>query len=493
MAVICLFFLIPHEAFAKDPTDSVVKVFVTANPIDYYRPWQSIGVQSSAGSGAIIAGNRILTNAHVISDYTFIQVKKNDDPKKYAAVVEAIGYDCDLALLRVDDPDFFKGTTGLELGELVRMRDAVTVLGYPQGGDKLSVTEGVVSRIELTSYSQSGRKLLTVQIDAAINPGNSGGPVIQKDKLAGIAMQVLQDGQNIGYMIPPPVIRHFLDDLKDGAYNGFPVMGIDFATTENEALRQLYGIEKLDGGVLITHVLPHSPAYGQLQRGDVILSVDGVAIGEDGTFAFRLAERLAMPHLITMKQAQEIIGLNIVREGKRMDVRVALTDFTPLVPYPNQFDKPPFYIYGGMVFTVLSADLLKAWGNQWWEKAPLDFNYYLISSGRMNRDDKKEIVVLLSVLPDQINVGYHEQGNQVIKSVNGQEFSSFKDFVLLLNRIKTTEKYTVLVSEQNSEFVLRNEQIDEATAQILERNNIAVQYSESVGQWLREAGLILED
>jgi len=134
------------------------------------------------------------------------------------------------------------------MGELPQLQDTVTAVGYPQGGDKLSITEGVVSRVELTSYSLTGRKLLTVQIDAAINPGNSGGPVVQNGKLVGIAMQRIQSAQNIGYMIPTPIINHFFNDLKDDRYDGFPILGIDYNKTENTTLRRYFKINKQEGG-----------------------------------------------------------------------------------------------------------------------------------------------------------------------------------------------------------------------------------------------------
>jgi len=479
------FFFTP-VVHAKDLTNSVIKIFVTSNKIDYYRPWQSLGVEAAAGSGAVIGGNRILTNAHVIAEYTFIQVKKDGDPKKYSASVLAVGYDCDLALLTVDDPEFFKGVMPLEIGELPQMQDAVTVLGYPQGGDKLSITKGVVSRIELISYSQSGRNLLTVQIDAAINPGNSGGPVIKDGKLVGIAMQVFQTGQNIGYMIPPPVISHFFKDLDDGRYDGFPVLGIDFDTAENPALRRFHKIENIEGGIVVTRVLPFSPAHGKMQEGDVVLAVDGIPIGEDGTFAFRGQERLSMPHLITMKQNNENVSLQIIRDGKQEEVQIPLNNFKPLIPYPNYFEKPPYYIYGGLVFTVLSADLLQAWGNAWWEKAPLDFTYYLVGSGRLNWKEKEDLIVLLNVLPDQVNIGYHEQSNQIVTTVNGQSVSSFKELVLLLNQIKKSQPFTVIETENGVKIILDNKNIDGATKEILERNNIPTQYSNDVAQWLNQ-------
>ena len=156
----------------------MVKIFATRNTIDYKNPWQSKGVQEISGSGCIIQGNRVLTNAHVVNQNTFIQVRRESSQKKYIAKVETVGNDCDLAILRVEDPEFFNGVSPLEIGELPNLQDTVTVIGFPMGGDKLSITQGVVSRMEGIDYVNSDRSLLGVQIDAAINPGNSGGPAI---------------------------------------------------------------------------------------------------------------------------------------------------------------------------------------------------------------------------------------------------------------------------------------------------------------------------
>lgn len=472
--------------YASDVTDTVVKVFVSLNRVDYYRPWQSKGTQSSVGSGVIIAGNRILTNAHVVSDETFIQVKKNRDAKKYTAKLEAIGHDCDLALLSVDDPNFFKGIAPIELGELPNRQDKVTVIGYPRGGDKLSITEGVVSRIEITSYSQSARNLLTVQIDAAINPGNSGGPVVQNGKLVGIAMQVFQSGQNIGYMIPPPVIEHFFNDLDDGNYDGFPILGIEYYNTESPSLRKFYNIHS-EGGVLITRILPFSPADGFLEEGDVIFKIDDIAIGEDGTFKFRQDERLAMPYLITDKQINENVQMTIYRDGQKKDLSIPIKRFAALVPHPKHFEKPPYYIYGGLVFTVLSTDLLKSWGKRWWEKAPLDLKHYLIGKGRLNDAQNKDLVVLLNVLPDDINVGYHRVSNSIVAKVNDKHVESFKEFVQLLDEVKRQEEFTIIETEHRTKIILNNHNIDQINQEILKRNNIPSQFSDHVKVWLNES------
>jgi S1-C subfamily serine protease len=466
--------------------DAVVKVFVTSNSMDYYRPWQSQGVRPSAGSGAIIKGNRILTNAHVIADYTFIQVKKDNDPKKYTAEVVAIGHDCDLALLTVEDPSFFDGVSPLAFGELPQQQDSVLVIGYPQGGEKISITEGVVSRVEVTSYAQSSRQLLTAQIDAAINPGNSGGPVVQDGKLVGIAMQVLQSSDNIGYMIPIPIVEHFLKDLEDGSYEGFPMAGIEYKNTENETLREFYGITEEEGGVLVSWVLPFSSAYGQLVEGDVVLKINGIPIGEDGTFPFRDNERLSLTHLITREYVGEEITLEVIREKTLKELKFHLGPFVSMVPQPKYFEKPPYFIFGGMVFTVLSADLLQSWGARWWERAPVDFTYFTIGAGHLNEGKRKEVVVLLSVLPDDINAGYHGINNDIVAKVNGEDVDSFKGFVRRIHEIKIKEPYTIIETLEKSRIILDNKGIDGINQEILKRNNIPYQASEDVARWIKE-------
>ena len=462
--------------------DSVLKVFTMSNSMDYYQPWQSVGNAGKTGSAVVISGNRILTNAHVVSDHTFIQVRKDSDPKKYTAKLLAVAHDCDLALLTVEDESFFKGVEPVDFGELPKLQEAVTVLGYPEGGDKLSITEGVISRIEITTYFESSRKLLTVQIDAALNPGNSGGPVLQNGKIVGIAMQGISNSQNIGYMIPAPVINHFFKDLDDGKYDGFPALGIEVTNTENPTLREFYKIKDQKGGVLINKVMPAMAAFDHLKEGDVVFKIDNVAIGEDGTFEFRDNERLSLTYLIDSKQIGEDVDIQFIRDGKMQDVKIKVGGFAQLVPPINYIEKPTYYIYGGLVFTVLSTDLLRAWGNRWLEQSPIDFLYYLLGTGRLNDENKKEIVVLLQILPDNINVGYHQYQNMIIKKINSQEVASFRDLVQTLSNQK--DKYTIIETEQKVKFILDNENIKSINDEILKRNNIPFQYSDDVKAWL---------
>src|SRR5205085_10992045 len=114
----------------------------------------------------------------------------------------------------VEPPQLFADTEPAGVGGMLNLRAGFAVVGYRVGGVAISITEGVVSRIEVQRYVHSQRHLLAVTVDAAINAGNSGGPVFGDNKVVGIAFQKLTGVDNIGEMVPPPIIRAFLDGVE---------------------------------------------------------------------------------------------------------------------------------------------------------------------------------------------------------------------------------------------------------------------------------------
>jgi len=232
------------ESLDHDTLDAVVKVFCIHESPNHSMPWQRNRQHSTTSTGFVVEGRRILTNAHSCENFVQVRVRRRGEDEKFIAEVLAINEECDCALLTVREERFWSGLRALELGPLPRLQDPVTVVGYPIGGDTLSVTSGVVSRIEVGSYSHGSAELLAIQIDAAINSGNSGGPALTDDgKCAGIAFQTLveEDAENIGYIVPTPVVKHFLGDverLHKGQSIGFPKIGIVSQTLENASMRQ---------------------------------------------------------------------------------------------------------------------------------------------------------------------------------------------------------------------------------------------------------------
>lgn len=448
---------------------SVVKVLVQADAPDYEQPWQTQGTSSSSGSGAIVEtsrGLRILTNAHVVEHEVFVEIKRHGKSKRFVAKVEGIGHTCDLALLTVADAEFFQGALPLPLGELPRLGDEVTVLGYPVGGTRLSVTQGIVSRIELQHYAQSQRRLLSVQIDAAINEGNSGGPVIDgAGQIVGVAAEGYEDGQNLGYMIGGPVVAHFLEDMDRGIPDGFPDLGIVTQPLESAAHRQFLGLPPdLSAGVLIVDVVCGGSAWGMVRRGDVLLDVEGSAVSADGSVEAKDQERFDWQHLIAQRHVDERIWIRVWRNQSEHDFRVRLKPPKPLVPeawYLEDQALPRYYVFGGIVFAQLTNAYLATWD----ESAPPPELLAAYEHG-LRTPARSEVVLLQKVLADEVNRGYHDLDNLIVERVQGKKIRSLGELIKLVEEGK--EPFVRFESAHHT-LVIDREQALARREEILER------------------------
>ena len=365
--VFSLLFLAPLSSRAQiaDVRKSVVRVTTTAQNPDYKVPWNSGNIERGIGAGFIIAGSRIVTNAHVISNSRFVTVERENDPKKYPAKVKFVAHDCDLAVLEVNDPDFYKGLKPLEIGGIPQLQSKVSVFGYPIGGERLSVTEGIVSRIDFQLYTHSSvDSHLACQIDAAINPGNSGGPVLQNGKVVGVAFQGYSGdvAQNVGYMIATPVLQHFLQDISDGHYDHYVDLAVQTFRLQDPAEREALGLKDDDTGVLVGAVVPGATSGGVLKVGDVILAIDDNRVASDG-FIQVDNERVEMAEAVERKFKGDTIKLHILRDKKEQDVSVTLEPAWQYLIQANAYDvRPRYVVFGGLVFQPLSRDFLEAYG-----------------------------------------------------------------------------------------------------------------------------------
>ncbi|RKX32771.1 MAG: hypothetical protein DRP22_01695 [Verrucomicrobia bacterium] len=456
---------------AEQIKDAIVKVYAVQNPPDYYEPWSMRGMRSVSGSGCIISKRRILTNAHVVSDRTFILVRRFGQTRKFRAKVIAVSHEADLAVLTVEDDEFWESVNPLEVGSLPDPQTEIAVYGFPLGGDYLSVTKGVISRIEHRTYTHSSCFLLAAQIDAAINPGNSGGPAVADGKVIGVVMQGMPSAENIGYIVPSPVIRHFLEDISDGRYDGFPSLGVVLQETENRDMKRYFGMSPEGEGVLVLKVAPGSPADGVIHPGDILLEVDGCPVAEDGTVEFRHRQRTSVAYCIQRHQIGDTIPVKLLRNGKEMEVEVVLA--RPMQEdwlIPNQlYDVlPTYYIYGGLVFMPLTRNYLMSWGPNWFNNAPKELVAML--SDNLKRPDRDEVVLLTKVLAGSVNEGYHQWNNWVIEKVNGVSIRNLRHLVRLVE--SSREGFVVFENDRGQKIILDRAKVAEATPQILKTYHI---------------------
>lgn len=522
---------VPSKTLNGDRTllhSCIVKLIVSAVCPDYAEPWRRSTQESWTGTGFLISDRRIVTNAHVVERCTHVRARKSCSPVMFSCKVEWLSIPLDLALLTVNDEDAFFQSSAAETKTpspevlslctiLPRLDENVTCVGFPQGGSQISVTRGVVSRVDVGSNG-----VLRIQIDAAINPGNSGGPVFDESgRVVGVAMSCLKGGQNVGYIIPVEVLSNFLSmcdenveasAIERSSLNASPgatespvnieapkmvpgIVAVDAytQTLESKALRKKLGLDDDGhaGGVRVAGLWLPSPRYPSLdadddenecvlQVDDVLMTIDGVEVGQDGTVplsASRPDERISKSHLFTQgTKVGQKIQLGILRAGQQMIVQHKLVPLRYLCAVHDSYDAHPSYVVsGGCVFVPLSWPWISSHKHSdGWDGGFPSFN----SLSSLPAQGDKQIIVLSRVLADEVNIGYHLKKYLILLSVNGKEPANMRELVRLIARAGNETHLEFRLHPINEKYneqviVLDMEECKEAEDRILKQHMIA--------------------
>lgn len=461
---------------------SVVKVFAQVRRPHISNPWTKSSPREVTGSGMIIEGKRILTNAHVVLYSSQVQVQGNQSGDKFSANVEMIAPGIDLAILKVEDENFFEGRPPLARAqELPQVKDTVHVYGYPTGGTSQSITKGIISRIEYTGYRNhvSG---LRIQIDAALNPGNSGGPALVGDKVVGLAFSHASNAQGIGYIIPTEEIELFLKDAADGRYDGKPALFETMQTLENGALRSFLKADKSVTGLVVRE--PYSSEEGYpLKQWDIVTAIGEKDVDDQGMVAVTDKLRVRFTYYVQQLAVDGKVPLTIVRGGKELKVDVPTPKSRALVIDTLQGEYPPYFIFGPIVFSVASEDILASLaGSNTGVGAlnALSASHSPLLTRRMDKpafEGEQLVVVPARFFPHKITKGYSSMMLKVIHSVNGIRVKNLKHLVEILR--DSTDEYLVFESggRGHESVVLPRAALAAATEEVLIDNGIRAQGS----------------
>ena len=418
------------EAAPEVTNQSVLRVNSTNQVYDYQSPWQKKPPYARRGLGVLIGGSRILVTADLVANANFIELEKAATAEKSTATLERVDYECNLAILRPDAPEFLKGMTPLSLEEKVAIGDAVTVMQLEPNGE-VARTTGRISSISIVPYPLESIGLLAFKWTAPLQQrdGSYTLPAVRDGRLVGLLMRYDARNQTAD-IAPMPVISRFLEAAKRPVYRGFPRLGVSFAPMRDPQLRRYIGLKE-PGGVYVTKVSPKSSAASAgLREGDVILAVNGLPLDQDGNYEDPQHGRILFSHITsTLTPPGEQVVFKILRAGKTEELPVRVEPLNRAGVVSPSFiadHAPPYFILGGLVFVELSRPYLEEWGRDWTNNAPTRLVHYDAFQDELPADRGK-IVVLAQILPSPDSVGYEHIQNVVVRQLNGRPVKSIAD------------------------------------------------------------------
>ena len=457
----------------NDPLNAVVKLEVTTAKPDICRPWEN-RTDASTGSGVVIAPGRILSCAHCVTDACYIRVRKHNEDMLYHGSVQFVDNDADLALVGVEDPAFMNGITPMEIGETPHVQDDVLAVGYPLGGEDISYTRGIVSRIEDIRYSHGWTHLLGIQVDAAINSGNSGGPVLdlKSGKIAGIAFQGLgkEEGESLGYIIPPEIIRHFLKDIQDGKVDGFSDCLFARGQMESPTKRRYYKMDEGRTGVIVENV---ETVLGKdsIRTNDIILEIDGYKVSNNGRIRLKGGEPRSLYYPIYTRQIGEKIPVKVYRDGAVVETFITAAKGKMRLRRWMYDAKPDYFVYGGFVFTTVSFDYIV--------RAKPEFHDNLLVD-KVSDDD--EAVAISFCFADVGIEGYIGCDKSLVRNINGVKVRNLRHLVEIVDACK--DGFVCFGLDRGNEWdvkvIVDAKEMRESTARVMKRNLIPADRSEDL-------------
>lgn len=478
-----LFIFSGHSLFSAETLEdkfkkSIVQVKITTQSPNFLFPWQTKKPQTAGAVGIVIGNKKILVFTSLIDYFTSIEVKKFSSYTSYPASVIKMDYESNLSVLEIQDENFFNDLVPVQFESKIDPNKAISILQLDNSGS-IQNSKGRMIGIEMESYPMGYTELPYLHINSNEKLDGDGELILDKEKAVGVLYRFTAT-KNSGRAIPGFVINTFIKqkfDKKTGTI--FPFKGFRFRPLQDEATKEYFGLDKTAQGVLVAEVLPYSTADGQLQLNDIILEYGGIKIDSQGYFKHPLYGKQYISFIAHCGEEfgfkmGSSIPVKILRNKKEETIAMKLRPFpykAIKIPYMNNEGKEPEYLVrGGFIFVELSEFLMKEFGSSWRSRIDKKLLYLNDYYRYHKKGENGRYVMLVQVLPDDSNNGYHSLSFDIIKTVNDTPLNSIRD----LDKTFSSEKdrFVSLLTENGTEIVLDKAILKEIDARIQKKFGI---------------------
>jgi S1-C subfamily serine protease len=357
----------------------------------------------------------------MLDDATLVRVGKAGGPARATARTVLVDREANLALLTVDEPEFFRDLTPARLDS--RPLAAGEVQFARWSNLQFEVTAGDVVRVELGWPTTGSTARAITAVNTQMQGGGWAEPVFRGKRVVGL---VWGQSRNIASVLPMSYIEPWVQDARDGEIRPHAHLGANVQDIDDRPLAEYLGLTE-PKGVWVREVLQGRSACGVVRAGDVILEVGGFPLDGEGNVQDPVLGKIGYPHVLSSYRAGDTLDLRLWRDSAVVDVEVPLRHSSPagwLIPR-HRSDPPAYAVQGGLVFRELD-DVYPGSG------AAVEI------IRRLEPDtatpEKRRVIVLSSVLPDPYNLGYHTLRDLPILSVNDQPVDNIDDVVAAFDK-----------------------------------------------------------
>ncbi|PJZ70626.1 serine protease [Leptospira perolatii] len=466
---------IPSKA-EENYKKSIVQIKISYQEPDYLYPWKRKSPKVRRAVGIVVEGGRILLPAHLLLYHTLIEVKKFSSYTETKANLLRLDPEINLALLKIEDKDFFQDLKPLEFHSIVMYPKQVSIFQLDNSGS-IQTAAGNLLSLDLDQSPIGHVELPILDVNSTETLNGNGEVLLENGKVSGILFDFTGD-KNSGRAIPSFLIQKFLGILGNAkvAYKGFRYRPITDQATKN-----FYGVPGQNQGILVGDVLPNGSADGVLKPGDVILEFGGKKIDSKGYFDHPHYGKQALSFLSNFGDSfgysiGKSVPLLVVRDKKETKLEMILKTFpysSVRIPHRSPQAKSEYYLDGGFLFLELSEDYLQEWGKDWRSRVDKKLLYFFdYRKFRTQKDPEGRIVLFSQVFPDESNEGYHEVSSRIVESVNSSPVNSVRDLAQKVKESKS--KYVTILLDDGTEVVIDKSELKSANERIQNQYKIPV-------------------